>query len=262
MGENGGQQVMGKHGRANTIVAALRSTLFILFLIITVIPYAIASLLWSTLLPARWRYRLTTGWPRMVIWAARVMVGIRWQIIGAENLPAGAAIVLAKHQSAWETLFLATHLPREVCFVYKKELHLIPFFGWGMAALRMIPIDRSKGKNALEQILRLGQQRLDEGRWPLLFPEGTRMPPGKMGRFKSGGAMLAAHTGVPVIPIAHNAGRCWPRNAFIKHPGLITVSIGPLIATQGEPAQAINHQAHAWIAQEMQRLEQTCPPPN
>jgi len=240
-------------------MAALRSTVFLLFLIITVIPWAIASVIWSLFLPARWRYTLTTGWPRMMVWAAKTIVGIRWQIIGRENLDAadanGKAIVLANHQSTWETFFLSTHLPREVCFVYKKQLHLIPFFGWGMALLRMMPIDRSKGANALKQVLRLGKQRLDEGRWPLLFPEGTRMPPGKLGRFKHGGAMLAAHTGAPVIPIALNSGACWPRNAFIKRPGLISVSIGAPIATQGKHADIINQEVRDWIAQETQRLE-------
>jgi len=235
----------------------LRSLLYAVFLAVTVIPYAFACLVWSPL-PLVWRYRLTVGWPRLAVWGAKVICGIRWQIIGAENLPAGKnspAILLSKHQSAWETLFLSAYLPRQICFVYKKELHWVPFFGWGLALLRMVPIDRSKGKNALEQILRLGQQRLDEGRWPLLFPEGTRMPPGKMGRFKSGGVALAAHTRAPVIPIAHNAGRCWPRNTFIKRAGLITVSIGPPIATEGKRADVINQQVRDWIAQEMQRLE-------
>jgi len=241
----------------------LRSLLYALFLAVTVVPYALACLLWAPL-PLRWRYPLTAGWPRLAVWGGRVICGMRWQIIGAQHLPTGPhspAIVLAQHQSAWETLFLSAHLPRQVCFVYKKELHRIPFFGWGLALLRMIPIDRSKGKNALEQILRLGQQRLDEGRWPLLFPEGTRMPPGKMGRFKSGGAALAAHTRAPVIPIAHNAGRCWPRNTFIKRAGLITVSIGPPITTGGKRADAINQEVRDWIAQEMQRLEADTPSP-
>ncbi|MCB5362504.1 1-acyl-sn-glycerol-3-phosphate acyltransferase [Pusillimonas sp. CC-YST705] len=235
-------------------MAFIRSLLYALFLAITVIPYAVLSLLWSPL-PQRQRYRLTTGWARLAIWGARVIVGIRWQVIGSENFPNGRGIVLAKHQSAWETLFLPAHLPREACFVYKKELHYIPFFGWGLATLRMIPINRSKGKDAFEQIVRIGRQRLEEGRWPTLFPEGTRVPPGKMGRFKAGGAKLAERTGAPVIPIAHNAGSVWPRNAFIKKPGLITVSVGPLIQTEGKSADAINQEARAWIEQEMQRLE-------
>lgn len=234
-------------------MAAIRSGLHLLFLIVTVIPYAFACLLWAPL-PLRWRYRLTIGWPRLAIWSAKTITGIRWQIKGRENLPDTPVVVLSKHQSAWETLFLPAYMPHEVCFVYKKELHRIPFFGWGLALLRMIPIDRKKGRDAFEQVVRLGQRRLDEGRWPLLFPEGTRIPPGKVGRYKMGGALLAARTGVPVVPIAHNAGECWPRNSFIKKPGLITVSIGPAIDTTGLDAEEVNRRVQDWIENEMRRL--------
>ena len=231
----------------------LRSLLYMVFLIVTVIPYAFACMLWSPL-PLRWRYHLTMGWPRLAAWGAKVICGIRWQVIGMENLPDGPAVVLSKHQSAWETLFLPSHLPREVCFVYKRELHRIPFFGWGLALLRMIPIDRSKGRDAFEQVVRVGQQRLTEGRWPILFPEGTRIAPGKMGRFKMGGALLSSRTGVPVIPIALNAGECWPRKAFIKKPGMVTVSIGPVIPSEGLTPEELNDKVYAWIDQEMRRL--------
>lgn len=234
-------------------MAAIRSLLFILFLIVTVIPYAFACMLWAPL-PLRMRYRLTMGWPGLAVWGARVITGIRWQVKGAENFPDGPAIVLSKHQSAWETLFLPSHLPREACFVYKRELHRVPFFGWGLALLRMIPIDRAKRRDAFEQVVQMGQQRLDEGRWPVLFPEGTRIAPGKTGRYKMGGALLAVRTGAGVIPIAHNAGECWPRNAFIKKPGLITVSIGPFIESAGLDADTLNKKVQQWIEDEMRRL--------
>lgn len=234
-------------------MAWLRSLLYTIYLIVTVIPYAFACMIWSPL-PSAWRYRLTMGWPRLAVWGARVICGIRWQVKGWENLPEGPAVLLAKHQSAWETLFLPSHMPRQICFVYKRELHRVPFFGWGLALLSMIPIDRSKGRDAFDQVVRVGKQRLDEGRWPLLFPEGTRVAPGKMGRFKSGGAMLAARTGAPVIPIALNSGECWRRNAFVKRPGLITVSIGPAIASQGITADELNAKVHDWIDGEMRIL--------
>jgi 1-acyl-sn-glycerol-3-phosphate acyltransferase len=234
-------------------MAALRSAIYLLFLAITVIPYAFACMLWAPL-PLHRRFRLTAGWPRLAIWGAKVIVGIRWRIKGIENLPDGPAILLSKHQSAWETLFLPAHMPRDVCFVYKKELHRVPFFGWGLALLRMIPIDRSKGRDAFEQIVRLGRERLDQGRWPVLFPEGTRVAPGKVGRYKLGGAMLAVRTGAGVIPIAHNAGECWPRNAFIKKPGLITLSIGPMIESQGLNAETLNGKVRDWIENEMRQL--------
>ncbi|HEY0296045.1 MAG TPA: lysophospholipid acyltransferase family protein [Bordetella sp.] len=235
-------------------MAWLRSLIYAVYLTVTVIPYAFACLIWSPL-PRAWRYRLTMGWPRLAIWGARAICGIRWQIKGWENLPDGPAVLLSKHQSAWETLFLPSHMPRQICFVYKRELHRVPFFGWGLGLLAMIPIDRSKGRDAFEQVVRVGQQRLAEGRWPLLFPEGTRVPPGKMGRFKMGGAMLAARAGVPVVPIALNSGAYWRRNAFVKRPGLITVSIGPAIESQGLSPDELNAKVQAWIAGEMRVLE-------
>ena len=237
-----------------------RSTVYAVFLIVTVIPYAFACMLWSVL-PLHWRFKLTMGWPRLAIWGAQIICGVRWQVKGWENLPDGPAIVLSKHQSAWETLFLPSHLPREVCFVYKRELHRVPFFGWGLALLAMIPIDRSKGRDAFEQVVKVGQQRLNEGRWPIMFPEGTRIAPGKMGRFKMGGALLATRTNVPVIPIALNAGECWARNAFIKRPGLITVSIGAPIASTGLTPEELNAKVFAWIEAEMQQLNPERFPP-
>ena len=231
----------------------IRAFIYQLFMIITVIPYAFACLVWAPL-PLRWRYRLTAGWPRLMIWGARWILGIRWQIHGLENLPAGQAVVLSKHQSAWETLFFTAHMPKDMCFVYKRELNRIPFFGWGLALLKMIPIDRNKGRDAFEQVVAIGQQRLDEGRWPILFPEGTRVAPGKHIRYKQGGARLAVRCGVPVIPIAHNAGECWPRNSFTKKPGLITVVIGPAIDTTHRKATAVNAEVENWIEGQMRQL--------
>lgn len=233
-------------------MARLRSLLYAIFLIVTVIPYAFACVLWAPL-PLHLRYKLTVGWPRLAIWGARVICGIRWQVKGWENLPDGPAVILSKHQSAWETLFFPAYMPREVCFVYKKELHMVPFFGWGLALLRMIAIDRSKGRDAFEQVVAQGRKRMDEGRWPLLFPEGTRVPPGQAGRFKMGGALLASRTGAKVIPVAHNAGECWRRNAFVKRPGLVTLSIGPAIESQGLPEE-LNQKVQDWIEGEMRRL--------
>ena len=234
-------------------MAWLRSFLYSVFLIVTVIPYAFACLLWAPA-PLHLRYRLTVGWPRLAIWGAKTFCGIRWQIVGSENLPDGPAILLSKHQSAWETLFYPAYMPREVCFVYKRELHRVPFFGWGLALLRMIPIDRSRGRDAFEQVVASGLVRLGEGRWPILFPEGTRVPAGQAGRYKLGGARLAERTGAPVIPVAVNSGECWARNAFIKRPGLITVSIGPLIHPEGLTAEEINARVEGWIEGEMRRL--------
>jgi len=235
------------------MLAWLRSLVYMVFLVVTVIPYALACLLWAPL-PLPLRYRLTVGWPRLAIWGARAICGIRWRVEGAHNLPDGPAVLLSKHQSAWETLFLPSYLPRQVCFVYKRELHLVPFFGWGLALLRMIAIDRSRGRDAFAQVVEQGRLRLAQGAWPLLFPEGTRVAPGQVGRYRMGGALLAVRTGTPVIPIAHNAGECWRRNAFVKRPGLVTVSIGPAIESQGLSADELNRRVQDWIEGEMRRL--------
>ncbi|MYZ45394.1 lysophospholipid acyltransferase family protein [Schauerella aestuarii] len=234
-------------------MARLRSLLYALFLTVTVIPYAFACLLWS-FLPLHQRYRLTVGWPRLAVWGARVICGIRWQVKGWENLPDGPAVLLSKHQSAWETLFFPAYMPRDLCFVYKRELHKVPFFGWGLALLRMIPIDRARGRDAFDQVVAQGKLRLAEGRWPILFPEGTRVAPGQTARFKMGGALLASRTGAVVIPVAVNSGECWRRNAFVKRPGMITVSIGPVIPSAGLTPEQLNEKVQTWIEDEMRRL--------
>jgi len=232
---------------------ALRSALFVLFQLLSVAPYALLCLLWSPL-PLHWRYRLTVGWPRMVIWAARRLVGIGHRVIGAENLPDAPAILLSKHQSTWETLFFPTYMPRELCYVFKRELLFIPFFGWGIALLGMIHIDRRRGNDAFEQVVRQGTRKLAEGRWIIIFPEGTRTRAGAQGKYKTGGARLAVRTGVPVVPIAVNSGEFWPRRKFVLRPGVITVSIGPTIASEGKSAEQLSQEVEGWIESEMRRL--------
>lgn len=245
-----------KRASRPSMMNIIRSTVYMVFLTVTVIPYAIFCSLCAPL-PLSWRYTITIGWPKMALWGARWILGIRYEVIGAEKLPTDKTsplIILSKHQSAWETLFFAARMPRDVVFVYKKELHRVPFFGWGLALLSMIPIDRKRGREAFAQVVAIGGQRLREGRWPVLFPEGTRVSPGQVGRYKQGGAILACETGTPVIPVAHNAGERWPRQAFIKTPGLVTVSFGPLIDPKGLNAHDLNEQIQDWIETEMRRL--------
>lgn len=232
---------------------ALRSALFALFQLTTVAPYALLCLLWAPL-PRPWRYRLTVGWPRMVIWASRRLMGIEHRVIGAANLPDGPAILLSKHQSSWETLFFPTYMPRELCYVFKRELLYLPFFGWGIALLDMIHIDRSRGSDAFEQVVQQGARKLADGRWIIIFPEGTRTRAGSQGRYKTGGARLAVRTGAVVVPIAVNSGECWPRRSPVLRPGLITVSIGPAIASAGKSAEQLNQEVEGWIESEMRRL--------
>lgn len=232
------------------IIPFLRSLLFLLLM-------TAATLVWAPLcflfafLPYRRRYYWTARWNIFVIWAAKVVCGIRYRMKGAENLPDTAAILLPKHQSAWETIFLFYAMPRPLVYVFKKELTYIPFFGWGIALLRMIPIDRNKTRDAFSQVVEQGRKRLANGHWMILFPEGTRIPVGQKGRYKGGGARLAVETNTVVVPIALNAGECWPKNSFIKKPGIITVSIGKPISPEGLTATELMQRVENWIESEM-----------
>ena len=230
----------------------IRSFLFAIILAIVTIPYALFGILifWA---PAMTRHRLITTWVPIMMWVIRHVLGIRYRVIGRENLPATASVVLSKHQSAWETIALQQILP-PLCYVLKRELLRVPFFGWGLASIPGIAIDRAAGKDAMSQVVEQGRARLKEGLWVVVFPEGTRVAPGTTRRYKPGGAILAKRAGVPVVPIAHNAGEFWKRNAFIKRPGEIVVSIGPVITVKGEKAEAVNERAEAWIEAEMRRL--------
>ena len=202
-------------------------------------------------LPYNKRYYVTSRWNVFIVWTAKVICGIEYEFKGYENFPDSPAIILSKHQSAWETIFLLANLPRPLVFVFKKEILYIPFFGWGIALLRMIPIDRKQGKNAFKQVVAHGKRRLKDGQWIIMFPEGTRIPVGQAGKYKSGGTRLAIETGTPVVPIALNSGECWPKNSFIKRPGKITVSVGKPISSEGQTADGMMEQVEQWIESEM-----------
>ncbi|MEO8407209.1 MAG: lysophospholipid acyltransferase family protein, partial [Oxalobacteraceae bacterium] len=197
------------------------------------------------------RYYVTSRWNVFTIWLAKVMCGIRYRFKGWENLPDAPVILMPKHQSAWETIFLLCMMPRPLVFVFKKELLYVPFFGWALGLLRMIPIDRKSGKNAFRQVVTQGKKRLADGQWIIMFPEGTRIPVGQKGQYKSGAPRLAIHTKALVVPIALNSGECWPKNAFIKQPGTITVSIGPPISPEGHTPDSLLQLVENWIETEM-----------
>lgn len=230
----------------------LRSLLFAIVLVIVTPPYAIFGFL-TFPLPPHMRHRIITSWAPLVMWFVWHLLGIRFRVVGRENIPKGPAVILSKHQSAWETMALQVIFP-PLCFVLKRELLKVPFFGWGLAQIPGIAIDRKAGKDALAQVIEQGRARLAEGFWVVVFPEGTRVAPGTTRRYKPGGAWLASKAGVPVVPVAHNAGEFWRRNAFLKYPGEITVSIGPAIGPAGLEAAEINARAEAWIEGEMRRL--------
>ncbi len=236
------------------ILVALRSTLFAAFLIIITPVFAAIALL-SFPLPPLTRYRIITVWTHWVMWAARVICGIRYRVIGCEHIPDQPCIILAKHQSAWETMAFQLIFPPQV-WVLKRELLLVPFFGWGLAMLWPIAIDRSSRRKALQQMIEQGRKRLDAGFCIVIFPEGTRVAPGQRGQYRPGGARLALRTATPVLPVAHNAGLYWRRNAFLKYPGLITVSIGaPITPENTDDPLALMQRVEHWIETEIPQLD-------
>jgi 1-acyl-sn-glycerol-3-phosphate acyltransferase len=234
------------------MTALLRSSVFALFQAIITPVFALLAL-FVIPFPAAARYRFITTWSRLMLAGAETILDIRYRVLGAENLPPPPYIVLAKHQSAWETLAFQVIFPQQV-WVVKRELLWIPFFGWGLAMLAPIAIDRASGPRALNQLLEQGRERLARRYCIVIFPEGTRIAPGSRGKYQVGGAWLAVKTGTPVVPVAHNAGELWRRRAFIKRPGLVTVSIGaPIDSRQLSPNELIRR-VEDWIEGQMQRL--------
>ena len=232
---------------------ALRSGLFALALALVTPPYALLALA-SAPLPRHARYRVISGWSKIMLWLLRHLCSVRWRVEGREHLPRRPAVILSKHQSAWETLAFQSIFPPQV-HVLKRELLWIPFFGWGLALMSPIAIDRARGIAAMRQIARKGKERLAQGFWVVIFPEGTRVAPGAKRKYQLGGAWLAAHAGAPVVPVAHNAGRVWPRKSFLKYPGRITVRIGPAIESAGRDPEAINALAEEWIESQQEELD-------
>ena len=204
-------------------------------------------------LPQRQRHLFSRGWVWTAIWLIEHVLGIRCKVIGAENIPAGACVVMAKHQSAWETIVLQKIFLGSV-FVMKQELYWIPFFGWALALNPMVGINRAAGRDALRQVVSKGTARLKAGFRVIIYPEGTRISPGQKGEYKRGGAILARQSGFPISPVALNAGELWAKNAFVKRPGLVTVSIGPAIEPGDMKAEEINLRVEQWIEGEMRRI--------
>lgn len=231
----------------------IRSLIFLLLQLVWIPLYATFALFTFPLRPLA-RYRIISGLAYNMMWLLRMVCGIRMEVRGAENIPREPCIVLCKHQSAWETFALQTVFPPQV-WVLKRELLFLPFFGWGLALTSPIAIDRSNGKQAMKQLLEQGRQRLAAGFCVVVFPEGTRMPYGVRGKYKIGGALLGEATGAPVVPVAHNAGRHWSRNAFFKYPGTVTMSIGKPIDPKGLKADEINRRVEEWIEAEMERMQ-------
>ncbi len=236
----------------------LRSLLHVLVMVVTVIPWGLAVVIASPFVSSTTLYWMCVNWLRVAVHSGTFILGIRNRITGWENLPVGStapAILLLKHQSTWETFAMPTLMPHPLAYVFKKELLYVPFFGWAMGRLDMIHIDRSKRAQAFNKVVEQGQRLLDQGTWVIMFPEGTRIPRGQQGQYKTGGTRLAVATGAPVIPIAVSSAKCWPRKAFIKKPGVVDFVIGKPIPSQGREADELMREVEAWIEAEMRRID-------
>lgn len=241
------------------MMAMIRSSLHMVFMFVTVIPCALLIVLAAAVrLGPDKRYAIAVYWLTLSIQAARVIMGVRYRIQGQENLPQetnSPAILLVKHQSTYETFLMPVIMPHALAYVFKRELLFVPFFGWAIGLLDMIHIDRSQRSKAFGKVVEQGQKLLARGTWVIMFPEGTRIPRGERGHYKSGGARLAIATGAPVIPIAVTSAKCWPRKAFVKFPGVVDVSIGAPIDSVGRDADELSQQVEQWIESEMHRLD-------
>lgn len=229
---------------------------YVVALTSVVIPALLVVLLWP-FLSAKVRFeKIGIPWFKLSIWLCEKICGLGYVVKGEENIPDKNArlLVFCKHQSAWETMFLPAYLPNRIGYVYKKSLHWIPFLGWAIKSTNMVGIDRSNGRRAYEDLMRKGKDFLDRGWWMAIFPEGTRVAPGKRVPYKTGGARFAVAAGADILPIALNSGEFWPKNSLSKNPGTITVSIGPVISTKGKTHEEVNALAEKWIEEEMKRI--------
>jgi len=243
-----------------TAWSVLRSALYLAWLVVTVVPWAIAVLLVSIFVRGTPLYWLCVGWLRLTIFGARFICGVRYRVTGMNHLPSAAddraAVLLApKHQSTWETFALPTLMSHPLCYVFKRELLLIPFFGWAIGRLDMIHIDRSKRAQAWAKVAEKGRRLMSQGNWVIMFPEGTRTTRGTQGTYKTGASRLAVATGTPIVPIAVTSARCWPRKSFLLRPGLIEVSIGKPISSVGRDPDELMREVERWIEAEMRRLD-------
>ncbi len=240
-----------------SLLMSLRVALFYLLLSTSAAIWCLLIIPVAPFLNVRWRVKvIIEWWTGVAVWLTRHIVGIHYEVSGQENIPDQPGVILANHQSTWETFFLP-RLFRPQTQLIKRELLLVPFFGWAFALAKPIAIDRSKARDSLQQLTRIGGERLKDGMWILVFPEGTRNLPGQPVKFSRGGAALACANGAPIIPLAHNAGEFWPRHGWGKKPGTIKVMIGPAIYPAGADPRSIvaaNKQAEAWINSQLQSL--------
>jgi 1-acyl-sn-glycerol-3-phosphate acyltransferase len=235
-------------------VILLRSLLYFVAMLITVVAFGLTIALLGYFVPGDFSDRVATNWGRFNLWLQKTVCGLGYEIDGKDNLPDGPCIIISKHQSTWETIGLRGIFKPQQSWVLKKELMRLPIFGWALYFAKSIPIDRSAGRRAVLDVVRLGSERLAEGRYVIIFPEGTRTAPGQRRKYGMGGGVLAQRSGMPVVPIAHNAGVYWGRRGVKKYPGTIQVVVGKAIESQGKKAAEIMHEVEDWIEGIQQEL--------
>lgn len=236
-------------------ILALRSLLFYVGYLIYLVIHGTLVFIFAPFMSYETRFPFLTLWTRFTVWWLKITCGVHYEVIGDSQTSIKNGVVLSKHQSGWETFFLQNLFIPQVT-VLKKELLWIPIFGWAIRYLDPIVIDRSKRASALRQVMDQGKQRLEEGKWVTLYPEGTRVDPGKRLPFNAGGAMLAVKTGYPIVPVAHNAGEHWPAHNFIKYPGTIKVVVGPVMPTEGRSVKQVAAEVEEWINNTMMDISE------
>lgn len=235
----------------------IRSSVYFVLMSLSVIFFSVPMALVGRLVSFDAVCRLANAWGRVNLWMLKALCGLDHKITGWEKLPKQNCIIMAKHQSTWETVALRGLLPRQQAWVLKQELLKIPFFGTALRACEPIAINRSAGREAAKCMLQQGKAALEKGRWVIIFPEGTRVAPGDHKKYGLGGALLAEHSGYPIVPIAHNAGLYWRRRGIHKYPGTIQVVIGDPIQTAGRRASAITRELEEWIESRVAELPQS-----
>jgi len=230
----------------------LRSLAFQLYFFVSVLLFAFAVFL-SWPFSFKVRFSLARAWARSMLWVGRVICGLDYVIEGEENIPDEPSVIMIKHSTVFEAYAQLAVFPPQT-WVIKRELMWIPIFGWGLAAMKPIAIDRRAGHTAVSQVIEQGRERLAEGIWVTIFPEGTRVPRGTVRKYGVSGAALASDVGCPVLPVAHNAGDLWPRRSLIKRPGLIRFCIGPPIDGAGRSPREINESVRLWIETRMDEI--------
>jgi 1-acyl-sn-glycerol-3-phosphate acyltransferase len=232
----------------------LRSIIYFTYLVLNTILIATLGSLLIWALPGNSKHIIDHTWSRINLWGLRVFCGLSVRVEGTENIPKESCLVLAKHQSAWETLALISLIPGPKSWVMKRELLNVPFLGWMIKAFQPIAINRKSGRKAIDQIIEQGTDRLNQGKKVFIFPEGTRVAPGEKKRYAIGGAMLAEKSGYPILPVALNSGVFWRRRDIRKYPGIVDVRIGPLIQSQGRKASDLNQEVEHWIEKTVSEL--------